>query len=159
MEQQSLLTDLEFNLVPASTGQRFLNYIIDVIVYDVIVVVLVNPLVSSGKAVLYQSTGNAYTVLFATQLFFFVLYVSYMFLLESIFKGKSIGKFITGTKAVNEDGSTISTRTALLRSLSRFVPFEPFSALGSPPHPWHDKWAHTYVIDEKKSVLDSGLVQ
>ena len=93
-------------------------------------------------------------LIFVNQLFFFVLYTSYMFLLETIFKGKSIGKFVTGTRAVNEDGSFISTRTALLRSLSRIVPFEPFSALGNPARPWHDRWTHTYVIDEKKSVLN-----
>lgn len=75
----------------------------------------------------------------------------YMFVNEYFMKGKSIGKFITGTRAVNQDGSQISVRTALMRSLIRMVPFEAFSALGTPSFPWHDKWTSTYVIDEKNS--------
>ncbi|HEX9513187.1 MAG TPA: hypothetical protein VF939_22005 [Puia sp.] len=33
------------------------------------------------------------------------------------------------------------------------VPFEVFSALGSPCHPWHDRWTDTLVIDERLSQL------
>jgi hypothetical protein len=32
------------------------------------------------------------------------------------------------------------------------VPFEAFSALGTPSYPWHDKWTRTVVIDEKASI-------
>ena len=67
-----------------------------------------------------------------------------------IFKRRTIGKFVTGTKAVNTDGSKMEPKTILLRSLCRIVPFEPFSALGNPSRPWHDKWSKTYVIDVKK---------
>ena len=74
-----------------------------------------------------------------------------MFLVEALFKGKSLGKLITGTRAVNEDGSNLSAKTALLRGLSRAVPFNAFSALGTPSYPWHDKWTNSYVIDEKES--------
>ena len=38
MEQQSLLTDLEFNPVLASTGKRFLNYLIDLIIFIILMV-------------------------------------------------------------------------------------------------------------------------
>ena len=61
---------------------------------------------------------------------------------------------MNGTRAVNEDGTRITFKTALLRSLSRLVPFEAFSALGAnPPYPWHDRWTGTYVIDETQSRL------
>ena len=74
------------------------------------------------------------------------------------FKGRSIGKFITGTKAVNADGSDMRVETILLRSLSRVVPFEPFSAFGG--HPWHDKWTRTHVIDVRKTEQNNlGLQQ
>lgn len=82
-----------------------------------------------------------------------------MFLCELIFKGRSAGKFITGTKAVNEDGTYMQPKTILLRSLSRAVPFDQLSALGSPPHPWHDKWTKTYVIDVKKTALNDPSLQ
>jgi uncharacterized RDD family membrane protein YckC len=83
-----------------------------------------------------------------------LMYSVYMALVETIFRGRSIGKFITGTKAVNEDGSSISFTTALARGFARIVPFEAFSALGNPSYPWHDKWCRTYVIDIKDSGLD-----
>ena len=154
MEQQSLLTDIEISIVPATTGQRFANHLIDLVVYDLVRLFIVNPLVVSGNAIMYSAFSNSEAIMFINELFFFVFYMSFIFLQEAIFKGKSIGKFVTGTQAVNRDGSFISTKTALLRSLSRIVPFEPFSALGSPPNPWHDRWTNTYVIDEKKSVLN-----
>jgi uncharacterized RDD family membrane protein YckC len=68
------------------------------------------------------------------RLFSVFLFVMYMSIVEGIFKGRTLGKMITGTKAVNADGSTISFSTALGRGFSRIVPFEPFSALGNPPY-------------------------
>ena len=77
--------------------------------------------------------------------------------IEAITKGRSLGKIITGTKAVNDDGSNIGSGTAFKRGFSRIVPFEIFTALGSPSYPWHDKWNHTYVIDIKKSSIISPV--
>ena len=54
MEQESLLIDLETRLVPASTGQRFISYIIDLIVYDVVVRFIIDPLVASGNNIIYS---------------------------------------------------------------------------------------------------------
>jgi uncharacterized RDD family membrane protein YckC len=85
----------------------------------------------------------------AGRLIVLVLYGMYMGLMEAAFKGRSLGKLITGTVAVNEDGSRISGQTALLRGLSRAVPFNAFSALGTPSYPWHDKWNKTYVVEYK----------
>src|SRR5690606_37410582 len=78
-----------------------------------------------------------------------LFYGAYMGLIEAMFKGRSLGKLITGTIAVNEDGSRISALTAFLRGLSRAVPFNVFSALGSPCYPWHDKRNKTYVVEYK----------
>ena len=69
-----------------------------------------------------------------------ILYGLYMFIVEAMFKGKTLGKLITGTRAVNEDGSNLSAKTAFFTGLSRVVPFEAFSALGTPSYPSHDKW-------------------
>jgi uncharacterized RDD family membrane protein YckC len=72
---------------------------------------------------------------------------------RGITKGRSLGKWITGTVAVRLDGNTINWKDAFLRSLSRIVPFEPFSALGYAP--WHDKWTETTVV--KKANNEKAL--
>ena len=87
MEQESLLTDLETRLVRASTGQRFVNYLIDLIIYDVVVRFVIDPLVASGNYFIYSQFYNTTVLILINQVFFFVLYTSYMFLLETIFKG------------------------------------------------------------------------
>ena len=80
------------------------------------------------------------------------LYGVYMGIVEGLFKGKSLGKLITKTRAVNYDGSKISWSKAFGRGFSKAVPFCVFSALGSPCNPWQDRWTSTMVIDEKQLI-------
>jgi uncharacterized RDD family membrane protein YckC len=150
-EQEDILVDFENQLYQASGGKRFANYLLD----------LVGVMIFSSVAELLSlvTTGNSLITKFEgapllEQLFFLFLYSLYYGGIEAIFKGRSLGKFITGTKVVNEDGSGITAAKAFTRALCRCVPFEPFSALGSPSHPWHDKWTKTLVIDIKKSPIN-----
>jgi len=149
--EQHLFADNEYQLVQASAGKRFANYIIDIIFFVVVAVVamfvavIVNPALAGS---LTQENSEASLTYNLVMLFFMILY---WFGIEAIFKGKTLGKLITGTRAVNADGSNLTAKAALLRSLCRMVPFEAFSALGNPSYPWHDKWAKSYVINEKES--------
>jgi len=155
--EQHLFADPEYQIVQASGGKRFANYIIDLIVFYAliffagIVIALVNPVVIDS----INENDDGFNII--ERLVTLVLYGIYMFIIEAIFKGKSLGKLITGTRAVNADGSNISAGTALFRGLSRAVPFNALSALGSPAYPWHDKWTKTYVIDERQSNRPSDL--
>ncbi|RYX87593.1 hypothetical protein EON73_01090 [bacterium] len=79
----------------------------------------------------------------------FVFYGLIMFAIETAFRGKTLGKLITGTRAINIDGTDISMPKSLLRNFIRAVPFNALSALGSPSKPWHDSWSDTLVVDEK----------
>jgi uncharacterized RDD family membrane protein YckC len=149
--QQHLFADPEYQIVQASGGKRFANYLIDLIVFYLLAFMagIVIGMLSPDTINSIDEENTEFNIV--TNLAFISIFVLYMFGTEAIFKGKTLGKLITGTRAVNEDGSNISTKTALLRGLSRVVPFEVFSALGSPSYPWHDKWTNTYVIDERKS--------
>jgi uncharacterized RDD family membrane protein YckC len=144
MEQQSYLSDIEFNPVLASVGKRFLNYLADVIVYYILTFMYGILLAAAGRTDL-ASNENA-----GLYLAVFIIFFLYYFLTEMALKGRTIGKLFTGTKVVNEDGTAPTTKTYLLRTLCRCVPFEPFSTFGG--HPWHDKWTKTYVIDVKKTA-------
>jgi uncharacterized RDD family membrane protein YckC len=148
--QENLLTDLENNLVRAETGKRFLNYLIDLVSFYVVVFLLsiIIAIINPNFIQIFENTNSV-----IDRLVTLLLFGIYMGIVETITKGRSLGKLITGTKAVNHDGSNISASTAFARGLSRAVPFEVFSAFGSPPNPWHDRWNNTYVIDLKASTF------
>lgn len=136
----------------ASTGKRFANYIIDLVIFYILIFCLSFGLTLMAPAFmqdLVADDSNSIMLNIAALL----LYVLYMSALEALTKGKTIGKFITGTRAVNLDGTAINTSKAFGRGLSRAVPFCAFSALGTPCNPWQDKWTNTMVIDEKKTVI------
>ena len=67
---------------------------------------------------------------------------------EAVFQ-RSPGKFLTGTKVVNESGGKPTFGQILGRSLCRFIPFEAFSFLfgdSSRVVGWHDKFSGTLVV-------------
>jgi uncharacterized RDD family membrane protein YckC len=69
----------------------------------------------------------------------------YYSICEKAFKGYTLGKLITGTRAIRDDGEELTFKDAFLRSLSRLVPFEALSIwFGSGL--WHDTWTKTKVI-------------
>jgi len=149
-EQEHLLTNFEDHIVRAEAGKRLANYIIDLIVFYVLIYglgILLAIFAPTSLAFLDDSPGLG----LADRLLTLLLYATYMSLVETIFKGKSLGKLITGTRAVNLDGSRISSKTAFLRGLSRAVPFCVLSAFGNPCNPWQDRWTDTLVMDEKQS--------
>jgi len=152
-EVDDLFDDMQYRLVQASMGKRFLNYIIDALVFAILLFIVLIILASADpkalEAIVKKNETGDFTLI--EQLLIQVIYGTYMFIMEALFKGKTVGKMITGTRAVKQDGSPIVLRDAQLRGLCRMVPFNAFSALGNPSYPWHDRWTKTYVIDEKLS--------
>jgi len=149
-EEQHLFDNFQSaTLTQAGSGKRLANYIIDLITFYVFMYffsyVIVE--VSMDLAIIMYAEPEYGGSPILGQLINMGFYGFYMGLMETVFRGRSIGKFITGTIAVNEDGSRISGKTALLRGLSRAVPFNALSALGTPCHPWHDRWNDTYVVE------------
>jgi uncharacterized RDD family membrane protein YckC len=134
----------------SSAGKRLANYFIDLVLFYVLLFMLgfILALVSPTFVGIVTNQRSDFGLLdrFITLL----LYAVYMSVIEALFHGKSLGKLITQTKAVNLDGSQISTAKAFERGFSRAVPFCVFSALGNPSNPWQDRWTNTMVINEKK---------
>ncbi|MDB5250832.1 MAG: hypothetical protein JWP27_1 [Flaviaesturariibacter sp.] len=135
----------------ASTGQRFLNFMIDAVAVQYGLSFLTASLVLGAAYLLFPGVAEEDLLLEHTlsfvliSCFFNIVNITiYYTFCEKVFGGRTLGKLITGTKAVRTDGSPLSLRNALLRSLSRMVPFEPFSGFGD--HPWHDTWTDTMVI-------------
>ena len=134
----------------AGHGKRLANYIVDVLVFYILILsigVVYGFLIAlggiNGSPEDFENINPFLNLLISVS-----IQLSYYTLMEYKL-GKSIGKFITGTMVVNQFGEKVTFKTALLRSLSRMVPFEAFSLLGTPPRGWHDSWTDTFVVDEK----------
>ena len=145
---EQLITEIQ--LVPATTGQRFLNFLIDYL----LMYFGLSQLTGAGVGVLLAFLFPEFMLRLSenpTQIDFFLLayamgiinYLLYYTICEKGFKGYTLGKLITGTKAIRNDGGELTFKDALLRSLCRLVPFEVFSGFG---YPWHDTWTKTMVI-------------
>lgn len=68
--------------------------------------------------------------------------------MEYFTKGRTIGKYITGTRVIRTDGQNPTFEEYLIRNISRLVPFDAFSFLGG-GNGWHDSWSDTRVINIK----------
>lgn len=146
MDNQILDSDLyqdELEFIQASKGKRFANFLID---YIIAILISVLMFVLTDLLGLYFISNGLISNLFS--LFLFALYY---IICEGSSKGKTLGKLITKTRAINKDGSRMDMSTVVKRSFSRVVPFEQFSFFGSEPAGWHDRWSDTMVIDEAKS--------
>jgi uncharacterized RDD family membrane protein YckC len=124
----------------ATTGQRFANYLVDTIATYIIMFVL-------------GMMGSVFESFDENSLVFNLIFIFSGLLYYTIFEaatGKSAGKYITGTSVVDEHGNKPDFGKAILRSLSRIVPFEALSAFSDSGRMWHDKWTGTYVIKTRK---------
>ena len=144
----------------ATQGQRFLNYIIDLIIIYLIIF-----MIGIALAILALLTGSQSLLDWFTDeskvlkdyLLFFSVWIPYYTFFER-YTSRTVGKFITKTMVVNEDGSKIDFGTAFKRTLCRIIPFEPFSMLGGNARGWHDSIPDTYVVrkeafEEKKQLF------
>ena len=134
----------------ADPGKRFLNFLLDLIVYYAgtfvmgIILGLIWGVTSPDTLyMLDDNTGWGNLIWIFVSMF---TYLGVYTLMEGTTKGKSLGKLVTKTRAVKEDGSPITWGDAFKRSLCRLIPFEVFS--GFSRKPWHDGLTNTKVIEE-----------
>lgn len=151
--EANILDDVYYTFTQASGGKRFANYLIDRIAVYLVWNYLLIKLFTPALRLVYQTTHSMELIYVVSYAFTIAFFIFILAVLESTTGGKTLGKLITGTRAVTQDGGRITAKTAILRALCRLVPFEAFSALGTPCFPWHDRWTKTYVIDEKLTNL------
>lgn len=140
----------------ASTGQRFFNWLIDHLlmrfglIYATgyaagVILAIAFPdfiqRVQIKRALGEDVMGDLIIIGYVVGI---ISYIFYYTISEKFFKGYTLGKLITGTRVIREDGQELTFKDAILRSLSRLVPFETFS--GFALRPWHDTWTKTMVI-------------
>jgi len=75
-----------------------------------------------------------------------VIYSAYYLIFE-LWLARTPGKFVFRTRVVAESGARASPRQIAIRTLCRFIPFEPFSFFGEKG--WHDSISKTRVVRTK----------
>lgn len=139
-----------FQYQEATKGQRFLNYLIDNLLMQYglsyvtgTIVGYLLALAAPGFAQNISLDPEGAGMILLGVIIAYFNYIIYYTFCEKIFRGYTLGKLITGTRAIRNDGQELTFKDALLRSLSRIVPFEALSGFG---YPWHDQWTKTMVI-------------
>lgn len=153
-QEESIFSDELHNLVQyeqATQGQRALNFIIDNLLMRFGLSYITGTAVGYLLGSLFPEymmriidNENNFDLLMIGYIIAIFNYLIYYTICEKAFKGYTLGKLITGTRAVRNDGSELTFKDAFLRSLSRLVPFEPLSGFGQSP--WHDSWTKTTVV-------------
>lgn len=147
----------------AGKGQRLLNFIVDMLFF-IFLSVLLGLLLGVFSVLLDLDIDFLDDVdefnSFKERLIMTVLIVIYYFAFEAITKGRSLGKYLTGTMVVDELGKTPSVGRFFKRNLCRCIPFDSLSFLGN--RGWHDSVSGTVVVDKKsfeKEIEYNQLLQ
>ena len=132
----------------ASLGLRFVNRIVDLICFYVLLIIILylfsfiarvteSDLLIGFLMNFFQRRITFYLTIYSVELLFY--YIS-----ELLLKGRTVGKYITGTKVVTIFGEIPNSSQVLKRTLSRLIPFDALSFFGE--NGWHDSWSDTRVV-------------
>ncbi|SCX81922.1 Uncharacterized membrane protein YckC, RDD family [Flavobacterium anhuiense] len=142
----------------ASSGARFLNYILDLLFFFIVFMMIIfflGILIGLGftdLGIWMDNLGD-----FGWNIIAIVISLTYYLVMEGLF-ARSIAKFITGTVVVNENGQKPDFATIFKRSLCRFIPFDALTFLGG-SRGWHDSLSHTYVVNKKALEEEMRMFQ
>ncbi len=121
----------------AGNGRRFLNSLIDTVFFYILAGLTGAVLGLTGNASLVKSP-------IIINLIALTLFLAYFIVMETS-TGATIGKLLTKTRVVTEEGMQPSFKQILGRSFARLIPFDAFSYLGGNPG-WHDSLSGTFVV-------------
>ncbi len=126
-------------LVPAGKLKRFFHLFFDLFICLLIIHVFAFVFSRSGivKGLVQMGSFGTLIILIAYRLIYYPFF-------ETLF-GATPAKFLTGTRVVDVNGEKPDFKKSLMRTLYRFVPFEPFSFFGKKG--WHDEWSETQVVE------------
>ncbi len=149
-ELPDLFSEQEFvEYTEATTVQRFVNYLVDILAMRFGISWATSYLLffvlAKMAPELAQKLFTETPLLLTAYLIALINHIFYYTLCERAFRGQTLGKLLSRTRVIREDGDELTLTDALLRSLCRLVPFEALS-IGFGNGPWHDTWTKTKVI-------------
>ncbi|WP_395750008.1 RDD family protein [Prosthecobacter sp.] len=135
----------------AGLGKRFLNWAIDRAGVIATFMLIMKALSYLAQAMNWQSGMSIPEDMGAIFLSIVGFYMVGAFVYYTCFEalpGRTVGQWITGTKAVMVSGAPLTFRRVLLRSLCRLMPLDALSFFTTTKDSgWHDRWAGTRVVD------------
>lgn len=132
----------ETQYTDASNMKRFVNYLIDRLLGTLFAFLffMLLDVVVPGIAD-YLSNISRLEDMFWTSL----LILTYYSVLEIISR-RTIGKLLTKTKVVAEEGYELDTNRIIIRNLCRLIPLNAISIFFNDGRPWHDSISKTRVV-------------
>lgn len=137
---------------PASAGQRLANLFIDYIAAMVLSFFIAVAAEAFSPGLIASTAGNS----LVENVFGVGVMVVYYTLLEGS-TGRSVGKLLTGTKVISNNGGSPGVLRVFWRSLLRFIPFDGLTYLRSDPVGLHDSASGTLVVRLRPSKLQRAL--
>lgn len=128
-------------VIPASKGIRLINLIIDYFAY-----VILSSLFLAFVSAVFGTPAITYIESIPEIIFGSAVILIYYVVFEGL-TGRTIGKFITRTKVVNDKGEKATFAQILTRSCIRLITLEALTFLGPKGRGWHDSLPNTYVVD------------
>jgi uncharacterized RDD family membrane protein YckC len=132
-------------LANAGKGRRFLTFVVDYLGQTLLTMLAVIPFV-----IVAPSLGDSIEAMSKVQemLFGIAAMLLYYIAFEGLW-GRTPGKWICGTRVIDERGGKPRFGQVLGRTFARLIPFEPFSLLVSARDDlrgWHDELPKTRVV-------------
>lgn len=133
------------NLV--TPGVRFGYYLLDLVFYYIISFLITFITIIVVLSINQENYEFLYLIdQYSTIISMFIFFLYYA--LTEYLMGGTFSKLIFGYVVIDEYANKMSFGKSLLRTISRFVPFEAFSCFGE--RGWHDVWSKTYVVKRKE---------
>lgn len=143
----------------ATREQRFINFILDFLFIHTILitigttVIIVGDITNNYNLVNWAESRTTLEKLF----FWLVIVFFYYFLTETYFSG-TFAKYFTKTVVITKDGLRPKKRKILIRTITRFIPFEGLTFLSSNIRGLHDLFSNTYVVKRQELNVRKGVI-
>ncbi len=143
----------------ATRGQRFMNCILDTLIVHIILISIATTVVIIGNITNNYDLTKWFEsrTIFQRLLLWAVMLFLYYFLTETYFS-RTFAKYFTKTIVVTKDGLRPNKRTISIRTLTRFIPLECLTFLGTNVRGLHDLFSDTYVLRKHEFNHKKGAI-
>ena len=143
----------------ASKGQRFLNFIIDLLIQYILLLSLRTTVSIIADITKNFNLSNWIDSMSAWEQFISgIITLLFYYNLTEMYLSRSLAKFTTSTIVVTKLGLKPDNKTIFWRTLCRLIPFEALTFFNKDLRGLHDTLSETYVVKKKLLETRKGIV-